>query len=416
MQSPATPGRTDGTSMGVSVVLPCLDEAESVGACTEEALDALAAAGLPGEVVVVDNGSTDGSAEIAAAAGARVVYEARPGYGSALRAGFDAAAYEIVVMADADLTYPLDKIGQLVRPVLEGDADLVLGSRLDDATRHTMPFLHRYVGTPAITWLTARACGGRVVSDSQSGYRAFRRDQLPAMNLRGTGMELATEMLIRSSRAGLRIAEVHTGYRPRVGESKLDTWGDGWRHLQLILMLAPDVLLIGPGAVLTVLGLVMLLLAFLRPEGVEVGSLRWQPVFFSGIALVLGVQALLAGVVLAHNSSLASGRTARRYAFVGKPTFPKRCVYTGGAGVAAGLLINVLLFAGWLQGDESPPVRGFGLASLAQSLIIVGGTLVSFGLVTYFGRGPQRQRRAARERADDARRAMRRDVDTSRDG
>jgi glycosyltransferase involved in cell wall biosynthesis len=410
------PGRSDGTPMGVSVVLPCLDEAESVGACTKEALDALAAEGLPGEVVVVDNGSTDGSAEIAEAAGARVVYESRPGYGSALRAGFSSAKYDIVVMADADLTYPLDKIGQLVRPVLEGEADLVLGSRLDDATRHTMPFLHRYVGTPAITWLTARACGGRVVSDSQSGYRAFRRDQLPAMNLQGTGMELATEMLIRSSRAGLRISEVHTGYRPRVGESKLDTWGDGWRHLQLILMLAPDVLLIGPGAVLTGLGLVMLLLAFLRPAGVEVGSLRWQPVFFSGIALVLGVQALLAGVVLAHNSSLASGKTARRYAFVGKATFPKRCVYAGATGVVVGLVINVLLFAGWLRGDEAPPVRGFGLASLAQSLIIVGGTLVSFGLVTYFGRGPQTQRRAAREHEADVRRATTPEADTSRDG
>jgi hypothetical protein len=235
------------------------------------------------------------------------------------------------------------------------------------------------------------------------------------MQLQGTGMELATEMLIRSSRAGLRISEVQTGYRPRVGESKLDTWGDGWRHLRLILMLAPDVLLIGPGALLTALGLVMLFLAFIRPEGVEVGSLRWQPVFFSGIALVLGVQAMFAGVVLAYNSSLASGRIARRYSFVGRATFPRRCVYVGGVGVLAGLVINVLLFAGWLQGDESPPVRGFGVASLAQSLIIVGGTLVSFGLVMYFSRGPQRQRRVAKEREGDVRTATRPDAGTSRD-
>ena len=234
--------------------------------------------------------------------------ESRRGYGSALRAGFASARYEIIVMADADQTYPLDKIDDLVAPVARDEADLVLGCRLDAATWHTMPWLHRYVGTPTITFLTARACGQRLVSDSQSGFRAFRRDKLDAMGLQGTGMELASEMLIRSSRVGLRISEVHTGYRPRVGESKLDTWGDGWRHLQLILMLAPELLLIGPGASLAVLGLVMLLLAFVRPAGVEVGSLRWQPVFFSGIALVLGVQALLAGVVLAHNSSITTGR------------------------------------------------------------------------------------------------------------
>ncbi len=387
-----------------------------MGACVTEAFTAMDAAGLRGEVVVVDNGSTDGSPEFAEAAGARVIRESRRGYGSALRTGFAAARYDIIVMADADLTYPLEKITQLVAPVAADQADLVLGCRLDAATRHTMPWLHRYVGTPTITFLTARACGRRVVTDSQSGFRAFRRDKVDAIGLQGTGMELATEMLIRSSRVGLRIREVHTGYRPRVGESKLDTWGDGWRHLQLILMLAPEVLLIAPGALLAMLGLGMLLLAFVRPEGVEVGSLRWQPVFFSGIALVLGVQALLAGVVLAHNSSITTGRTVRRYAFVGKPTFPKRCVYTGASMVVAGLVVNGLLFAGWLQGDESPPVRGFGLASLAQSLIIVGGTLVSFGLVAYFSRGRQDWQPAARAREVDARKATTPEADTDRAG
>jgi hypothetical protein len=409
------PGDRAGGTVGVSVVLPCLDEVESVGACTSEALEALAAAGLSGEVIVVDNGSIDGSPEAATAAGARVIREEQRGYGCALRAGFAAARNEIIVMADADLTYPLDKIGELVAPVARDEADLVLGSRLDEATRHTMPFLHRYLGTPAITFLTARACGGRVVTDSQSGFRAFRRVQLATMDLHGTGMELATEMLIRSSRAGLRIAEVQTGYRARVGESKLDTWGDGWRHLRLILMLAPDVLLVGPGLALTLVGLIMLLLAFFRPEGVEVGSLRWQPVFFSGIALVLGVQALLAGVVLAHNASAVTGRGVRRYRFVGKGSFPRRCVYAGGLMVLGGLAINVLLFAGWLQGDESPPVRGFGAASLAQSLIIVGGTLASFGLVRYFSRGPAGWSASAKAHADVVRTTTLQDAGTTRD-
>ncbi len=245
----------DASAVDVSVVLPCLNEAESVGACVTAAKAALAGAGISGEVVVVDNGSTDGSPELAADAGARLVRESQRGYGSALRAGFAAARGEIVVMADADLTYDFAKIPDLLAPIQAGHADMVLGSRLGGATRQTMPFLHRFVGTPAITFLTARACGRRVVRDSQSGYRAFRRDAVAELDLQATGMELATEMLIRAARGGLRIAEVETGYGPRVGESKLSTFSDGWRHLQLVLLLAPDLLLVGPGLALFGLGL-----------------------------------------------------------------------------------------------------------------------------------------------------------------
>jgi glycosyltransferase involved in cell wall biosynthesis len=368
----------------VSVVLPCLDEADSVGQCVVEASEALHRAGLTGEVLVVDNGSTDRSAEIAAAAGARIVDEARPGYGSALRAGFAAATGDIIVMADADLTYQLDLIPDLVAPIVAGDADLVLATRLDSANKQTMPFLHRYVGTPALTFLTTRACGRKVVSDSQSGFRAFRRDELEAMGLRSTGMELASEMLIRSARAGLRVTEIPSTYRERVGESKLDTWKDGRRHLQLVFLLAPDLLLIGPGLALVALGLVMLAVSFLWPSGVEIGSVVWQPVFFSGIALVLGTEALLAGAVLAHNSSVASPGVRQRFAFVGRPGFPGRCFFTGLGLLVLGLLVNVVLFVLWFTHHPSGAVSHFGLASLSQSLIIVGGAIGSFGLVSRF--------------------------------
>jgi len=226
--------REAGDGIAVSVVLPCLNEAGSVGQCVKEGIDAMTAAGLNGEVVVVDNGSIDGSSAIAQVAGARVVVEEQPGYGSALRAGFAAASGPVAVMADADFTYDLSRVPDLVGPVLADEADLVLGCRLDGATRATMPLLHRFLGTPVITFPVARACGGRVVRDSQSGFRAFNRKRMQAMNLQSTGMELASEMLIRAARAGLRIREVQTGYRPRIGESKLDTFSDGWRHIQLI--------------------------------------------------------------------------------------------------------------------------------------------------------------------------------------
>ena len=235
----------------------------------------------------------------------------RRGYGSALRAGFAAARGDIVVMADADFTYDLGKIPDLVAPVVRDEADLVIGGRLDAATRRTMPLLHRFVGTPVLTFLVARACGRRVVDDSQSGFRAFRRDRIAELELRSTGMELASEMLIRAARAGLRVTEVPAGYRERIGMSKLSTFSDGWRHLQLILALAPDLLLVGPGAVALGVGIGLAFLGFVSPSGVDVGSLHWQPVFFSGIAIVLGLQALLAGAVLAYRSSLVRGSVHR---------------------------------------------------------------------------------------------------------
>ena len=201
-------------------------------------------------------------------------------------------------------------------------------------------------------------------------------------------------MLINSARAGLRIQEVQTGYRPRIGQSKLATWSDGWRHLLLIFMLAPDLLLIGPGLTLLVLGSAMLAVSFLHPTGVQIGSIVWQPVFFSGIALVLGMEALLAGAVLAHTSSVTPTGVGQRFAFVGEPSFPNRCVGAGVAMAILGLALNVLLFLLWLRDKTHTPLSHFGLASLSQSLIIVGGTVATFGILSRFQRA-----RAAREPA-----------------
>ena len=175
----------------VTVVMPCLNEEGSVGGCIDEAVLALEATGIKHEILVVDNNSTDRSVEIALAHGARVIHEGSPGYGSALRSGIEAAFGDIVVMADADLTYDLSRIAELVAPVIEGSADIVLGERLSEAPKSTMPFLHRHVGTPVLTLLVRRATHGLTVTDSQSGYRAFRRDAVLGLGLSSTGMEFA---------------------------------------------------------------------------------------------------------------------------------------------------------------------------------------------------------------------------------
>lgn len=366
----------------VSLVLPCLNEVDGVGLCVDEATEALSRASIVGEVVVVDNGSTDGTADVARGRGARVVNQPEPGYGSALRAGILAARAPVVVMADADCTYDLGKIPELVRPILDGDADLVLGSRVNGANRLTMPFLHRFVGTPAITFLIARASGGRItVQDSQSGFRAFRRQTIVDLGLDSSGMEFASEMLIRASQAGLRISEIPAGYRPRVGQSKLNTLSDGWRHLQLILALAPDLLLVGPGVLLLAVGLVVSALGLVDPGGVQIGSLRWQPIFFSSIALVLGTQALLAGTVVAHRLSVLSGSACTRFRFAGDPSFPAKCLRSGVVMSAIGLAIDAALFVGWVSGRAASS-RDLVVASLAQSLLIIGATFVTFAVVS----------------------------------
>jgi glycosyltransferase involved in cell wall biosynthesis len=380
--------------VNVTVVLPCLNEEAAVGGCVRTALASIARAGWTGEVVVVDNGSTDGSAVAAEAAGARVVGEDRPGYGRALRTGFRRAQGDIVVMADADGTYDLERLEEVVGPVMAGDADMVLATRLEGATTETMPFLHRYLGTPVITFLTSRACGQRVTSDSQTGYRAFRRADLPAMDLAGTGMELASEMLIKSSRAGLRIAEVPVEYKERIGESKLNTWSDGWRHLMLIFGLAPDLLLIGPGASLTGVGLAFLVLAFMNPSGIEIGSARWQPLFLAGVALVMGVQAVLAGLVISTESPIAYRSKDRRAGRWLEP-LPVKAFVLGVVLILCGLSIDVGLFFSWL-GESASPTTGprLGFATVASTCLILGGTFATFGVVLRFVRSRPGARRA----------------------
>jgi glycosyltransferase involved in cell wall biosynthesis len=221
----------------VSVVIPCLNEAESIAGCVRSARETLRSAGFAGEVLVADNGSTDGSRDLARAAGARIVDEPRRGYGRAYQAGFAAARGRYIVMGDGDETYDFSAIGRFVEGLEEG-SDLVIGSRFR-GTIHpgAMSWLHRYVGNPLLTGLL-NALYRAGVSDAHCGMRAFRRDLLPLLDLRAPGMELASEQLIRASELGLTIREIPIEYHPRTGESKLSPLGDGWRHVRLLLATA----------------------------------------------------------------------------------------------------------------------------------------------------------------------------------
>lgn len=376
--APRTPG--DAAALDVSIVLPCYNEEESVGLCVTEVYEALAAAGLTGEVIVVDNNCTDSSVAVARAAGARIVTETVPGYGAAIRGGIRAALGTVVVMADADCTYALDRVGELVRPVLDGDIDLCLGSRLSDATRHSMPFLHRFVGTPTLTLLVRQGGGYSGLTDSQSGYRAFNREAVNGLGLRCTGMEFASEMLLRASQAGWSVREMPMDYRERVGESKLSTWRDGSRHLRLIMQLSPHQLLWLPGMALTALAAALYTAGVFSGSSIGVGSLTWQPVFFASICLVLGVTASLAGAVVGYHMPSSSDTVRHRYRAVGSPRFAANVAGAGLVAAGSGLLLDAALMIAWLTGNGDAAVR-LTLAGLGQGLILTGAILAAFSLL-----------------------------------
>jgi glycosyltransferase involved in cell wall biosynthesis len=217
----------------VSIVIPCLNESATVGACVHVARDALAGLDEHGEVIVVDNGSSDGSPELAEAAGAQVLREPRRGYGRAYLTGFAAARGDYLVMGDADLTYDFSETARFVAE-LDAGADLVIGNRMASIRPGAMPWLHRYVGNPLMTRLVQRLYRTDI-GDVWCGMRAFRRDAYDAIGLTSNGMEFALQMIVRSTQRGLDVREIPIVLHPRGGESKLDKVRDGMRGLHLIL-------------------------------------------------------------------------------------------------------------------------------------------------------------------------------------
>jgi len=281
----------------VSVVMPCLNEAETLERCIRGALEAMREAGLPGEVIVADNGSTDGSPEIAAHAGARVVPVPERGYGAALRGGIAAAMGEFVVMADADDSYDFGTVPAFVKKLEEGH-DLVMGSRYRGRIEPgAMPFLHRWLGNPVLSFL-GRLFFRVPVSDFHCGIRAFRRGAVAKMDFRTTGMEFASEMVVKAALFGLRIGEIPVTLRPdgRSRAPHLKTWRDGWRHLRFLLLYSPRWLYLYPGLLLALLGTALIL--GLLPGPRRVGELTIDVhTMLGGAAMVLvGMQAILFGV------------------------------------------------------------------------------------------------------------------------
>jgi glycosyltransferase involved in cell wall biosynthesis len=281
----------------VSIVMPCLDEAETLAACIRKAQRAIEDHGLSAEIVIADNGSTDGSQVIARELGARVVDVARKGYGSALIGGIDAAHGRFVIMGDADDSYDFTAITPLVEKLREG-FDLVVGNRFAGGIEPgAMPWSHRWVGNPVLT-LIGRVFFHTPVGDMHCGLRGFRKDAYEQMRLRATGMEFASEMVIKASLRRMKIAEVPVTLSPdgRSRPPHLRTWRDGWRHLRFMLLFSPRWLFLYPGLALFALG--VLLSALLVGGPVRIGAVRLDihTLLVAGFLSLLGYQLVLFAV------------------------------------------------------------------------------------------------------------------------
>jgi glycosyltransferase involved in cell wall biosynthesis len=357
----------------VSVVIPCLNEAANIERCVAWALTTLAEHGISGEVVVADNDSEDGSAALALAAGARVVHERRRGYGNAYMAGFTAARGRHIVMADADLTYDFGEIPRFLAE-LEAGADLVMGDRMDGIQPGAMPWLHRYVGNPVLSG-TLNLFFRTGVRDAHCGMRAFRRSTLPALDLRTTGMEFASEMVIRAAKAKLDIRQLPIDYHPRGGESKLSSFRDGWRHLRFLLVHSPTHLFVVPGVALFLLGA---LLGLVSLSGIELLGREWQlhSMIAAALLAVVGTQVLALGLCAHAYGSYFMGEREPWFDRMRARFRLEHGLLAGSAIAGLGAVIAAVIVATWID-------RGFGQLS-EERLLVAASALIIVGLQVLF--------------------------------
>ena len=365
------PDKTD-----VSIIMPCLNEANTIGICVERATAALQALGVNGEVVVVDNGSADGSPGIAEAKGARVIHQPVRGYGSAYLKGLAEACGQYLVMGDSDNTYDFGEIGRFLEPLYQGH-DLVMGSRFKGRILPgAMPWSHQYIGNPVLTGILNLLFRANI-SDAHCGMRALTRSAFERMHLRTLGMEFASEMVIRAAQERMKIAEVPITYYPRQGRSKLRSIPDAWRHLRFMLLYSPTIVLLAPGLALWALGMLIILL--LLPGPLPVGGHAYDVHF-----MILGASLALLGFQMAN-----LGVYARTYAvtehldredafltwFWRHFSFEKGLLI-GTLVFLLGLAINLYILIEWISRDFGPlsEVR----TALAGMVLLVTGAQTVF--------------------------------------
>lgn len=382
------PARVPGAGeIEVSVVMPCLNEEAGVGVCVDKALAALREMGVAGEVVVVDNGSTDRSVEIASAAGARVVREERRGYGSAYRRGFEEARGRYLVMGDADDTYDFTEIARFVEPLRRGECDVVMGDRLGgEILPGAMSWSHRWIGNPILSGMLRLLFRTRI-HDSHCGMRGFTREAYDRIDPRTTGMEFASELVVSALREGLRVHEIPITYHPREGESKLEGMRDAWRHVRFMLIYSPSYLFQLPGLLLMIAGSFFVLALAGGPREIFGFRFDYHPLLLGAIAVMVGYDLVLFDLfakIFAAGAGLARPGEWDR-AFLRLFSL-ERGLAVGALALLAGLGLEAKIVFDWVRSGygEFMAVRGVVIGMLAMVIglqTVFGSFLISLMLV-----------------------------------
>jgi glycosyltransferase involved in cell wall biosynthesis len=361
------------SSVRLSVVIPCLNEATTIEECVRRARQVLDANDIRGEVIVADNGSDDGSAALAAAAGAQVVCEPRRGYGSAYMAGMANARGDYILMIDADLTYDFKEAPRFLAE-LESGADLVIGNRMKNIHPGAMPWHHRYIGNPLLSgFLNVLFRTG--VDDAHCGMRAVRREVLPQLDLRTTGMEFASEMVIRAAKEKLDIRQFAIEYHPRLGESKLSSFRDGWRHLRFLLVHSPNYLFILPGAILAWVGGLMELVVIAH---LGIFGREWDihALLAGALLAIVGTQVVALGICAHAYGTYFMGEQDRWFDRMRARYRLEHGLLLGGGIGLAGVVIGTWIVIDWIT-------RGLGRLS-QDNLAVLAATLIIIGIQVFF--------------------------------
>ena len=333
----------------LTVVMPCLNEAETLAVCIKKAQGFFSKHQINGEVVIADNGSTDGSQEIARSLNARVITVEAKGYGNALKGGIEEAHGTYVIMGDADDSYDFENLQAYIEKLREG-YDLVMGNRfIGGIKKGAMPFLHKYLGNPVLSFL------GRLffkinIGDFHCGLRGFRKDAFYKMNLQTSGMEFASEMIVKSKLNNLSIAEVPTILSPdgRTRPPHLNTWRDGWRHLRFLLLYSPNWLFLVPGLFLLVFGFISSVLLIIQPLELNNITLDVHTLLYTGTSIIIGFQFVLfyglTKIYAVENNLLPK---SNRYQKLFKFLNLEKGLIIGGLFVVLGIILSVLSVTMW---------------------------------------------------------------------
>jgi len=363
---PPAPAQPPGLFPELSIVMPCLNEQETVGICVRKALAALREAGIDGEVIVADNGSTDHSIPIAQSEGARVVPVAAKGYGNALKGGILAARGQYVLMADSDDSYNFGHVPRFLQSLRDG-SDLVMGNRFRGGiARGAMPPLHRYLGNPVLTRI-GKLLFPSPCEDFHCGIRAFSKDSFLRMDLRSSGMEFASEMVVKASLLQMRVSEIPTTLAPdgRSHPPHLRSWRDGWRHLRFLLMYSPRWLFLYPGIALMLIGLAGCLWLLPGPRIIDGIGFDVHTLLYAFMAVLVGFQ-LLSFAVFTKVFAISEGllpsdpRLNRIFRYITLETG----LIVGSVLTLAGVAGSIFAVSGWA-------IKSFGALDPTHMLRIV---------------------------------------------